>query len=1061
MRVFLRKSIIEEFISFICLAIFVLPFTAKAQRQANIWHFGDSICLDFSTGVPVQQPNSSMFSFEGACSYSDAFGNLLFYSNGGGREAFTGQDEGHIWNRNHAEMYNMQGIEGGGFSAKQSSVAFEAPGQPGIYYLFTMDEMEFDIGASTAINIAQPYGRGLSYFIIDMSLNNGLGGVVTADQRVHVPSAEGLCAIKHANGSDYWILINQDSTGIGIYSVTSSGVSLSGVYNYPFIRNATGKIKASPAGDYVYAQLCLSDTSAPYHLFNFDKATGVLSNPLLLGLRNGDADFSPNGRYLYADAEVGPLQRVIRRYDLTSANIIGSAIDIFQTPDYCFDFQNGPDGKMYFLKWNTSFISVQLCRINCPNTSSPTIDTAVFTFPGYFFSLPNFPDWLFETDNDQYVSLGSDTLELCTNVSSFTLDALNPGATYLWSNGATSQSITVTSPGEYSVIVTGPCGTGIDSVVVTQCSALATCDLFSSPDTLAVCAGDTIQLQANLSGYSQVTQLQWHGGGGVFIPSDTVASPAYLPSASENAAGGLYLNLSIDGQIINSSPSGRLIAYDHESQDLIFSISTVDGSIDSLQDNSGFDWLAMGYKSSSALLYGCSAFFPGFSSINILNGDSNVINNFSNSKFYAGEFDNVNGKFFVVGNNPSAAGTPVDQFLATIDTATGAVSVIGNLNLFTTDAGYFGLDDGINGLAYEPNQNVLFGVSNNGKLFRIDVNTAATTFLGFTIGNLRGLAYDPTAGKLWGISSSATLFQLNQNTGAPLDTVFSQIPFNFVTSLTYAPDDASVDVSCTDSLFIRIYSIPNVAINTLNDSCSRFTYPFSLTTSGILNSVLWNFDDPGSGSSNVSSASDVSHTFSAPGSYDITAIVNLECLTDTLFATVNVLPVPELNLQVSQNPITAGDSALLSASGGDSYLWSPVTGLSCSTCPSTYASPVSTTTYAVTATNSAGCTATEIVNITVDIRCNEFFIPDIFSPNGSGPDANERFCAFSNCVRLYSLIIYNRWGEEVFETTDINSCWDGNKDGTEAPSGVYAYKLYAEQIDGTVIDRKGTITLVR
>ena len=70
---------------------------------------------------------------------------------------------------------------GGGFSSAQSSVIFEAPGEELMYYVFTMDEIEFNSGASDATNATQPLGRGLSYLKVDMTLNGGLGDVILAD----------------------------------------------------------------------------------------------------------------------------------------------------------------------------------------------------------------------------------------------------------------------------------------------------------------------------------------------------------------------------------------------------------------------------------------------------------------------------------------------------------------------------------------------------------------------------------------------------------------------------------------------------------------------------------------------------------------------------------------------------------------------------------------------------------------------------------------------------------------------------------------------------------------
>lgn len=136
-----------------------------------------------------------METFEGCAIVSDAEGNVLFYTNGGGRDPEqSGQTSGKIWNRNDEIMYDMGGTEGGGFSAMQSALILPKPGEDEVYYLFTMEEVEFNIGGSVP---GQPQGRGLSYFEVDMALNNGLGGVTVVDQRVHVPAFEGLTGTIH------------------------------------------------------------------------------------------------------------------------------------------------------------------------------------------------------------------------------------------------------------------------------------------------------------------------------------------------------------------------------------------------------------------------------------------------------------------------------------------------------------------------------------------------------------------------------------------------------------------------------------------------------------------------------------------------------------------------------------------------------------------------------------------------------------------------------------------------------------------------------------------------
>jgi gliding motility-associated-like protein len=58
-------------------------------------------------------------------------------------------------------------------------------------------------------------------------------------------------------------------------------------------------------------------------------------------------------------------------------------------------------------------------------------------------------------------------------------------------------------------------------------------------------------------------------------------------------------------------------------------------------------------------------------------------------------------------------------------------------------------------------------------------------------------------------------------------------------------------------------------------------------------------------------------------------------------------------------------------------------------------------------------------------------------------------------------VIYNRWGEVVFETTDQQQCWDGTHRGQALPSDVFAYKLQVRLQDGTSIVKSGNINLLR
>jgi hypothetical protein len=640
--------------TFILLLVYISS-SLNAQKQANVWHFGDGNSIDFSSGEPVEVSGSANASYEGSASYCDSLGNLLFYSNGGGYPNIA--NSGNIWNSANQSIYDMQGVEGGGYSAMQSSVFIEAPGEPGKYYLFTMEEVEYLLDISDSVYYAQPLGRGLSYFKIDQSLNNGSGEVIETDS-IYSPSYEGLCAIKHANGYDYWILIHQDTSGIGIYSVTSEGMQLSSVYSIP--EGTYYNIKASPDGSKLF--VFLSDGSQSTGLLlQFDPTTGSISNPLEL---DGSFyyEFSPNSRYLYLANS-----NTIGRFDLSSSNIALSYTSLFDfstIDEFSFisQMQLGPDGKLYVLfienfgngenPFNT------LNRISCPNTESPVFEYNVITYIespssinfnlGIFNGLPNFPAWIFQNNDDLTVSLGPEQLQLCENQFPFTLNAQNPGASYLWSTGATSQTIQINQAGEYWVQVTGPCGIGTDTIIISPCSVSSDCSLFDLGDTLTVCGTDTVQLQADLSSFPNVTGLSWTGGSGTFIPSNTVAAPRYVPTAAEREQGFVNLSLQVDGTNSSAGQDGKLIAYDHLSEDLIFYISPLDGSIDTIQDNAGDDWIATGFESATSTFYGISAFL-GLGSIDIQSGAETPITFGYQENIFSGEYDNTNGIFYAVG----------------------------------------------------------------------------------------------------------------------------------------------------------------------------------------------------------------------------------------------------------------------------------------------------------------------------------------------------------------------------------------------------------------------------
>jgi gliding motility-associated-like protein len=176
---------------------------------------------------------------------------------------------------------------------------------------------------------------------------------------------------------------------------------------------------------------------------------------------------------------------------------------------------------------------------------------------------------------------------------------------------------------------------------------------------------------------------------------------------------------------------------------------------------------------------------------------------------------------------------------------------------------------------------------------------------------------------------------------------------------------------------------------------------------------------------------------------------------------VEIEPGPQISAEPENATITAGDSIQITATGGLTYIWSPSGGLSCNDCASPTASPQVTTTYTVTGFDAAGCLNTALVTITVEERCGEVFIPTIFSPDGSGPVQNETLCIEGNCIKELVYEVYNRWGQQIFRTESIDSCWDGTFNGKSVDAGAYVYKAVIILNDGTTKEESGIITLIK
>jgi gliding motility-associated-like protein len=202
-----------------------------------------------------------------------------------------------------------------------------------------------------------------------------------------------------------------------------------------------------------------------------------------------------------------------------------------------------------------------------------------------------------------------------------------------------------------------------------------------------------------------------------------------------------------------------------------------------------------------------------------------------------------------------------------------------------------------------------------------------------------------------------------------------------------------------------------------------------------------------------------------PGGYQFFVVDTFGCSWVQFY----FIDAPDKIVLTLPNSIEAGmcDSVQLMASSTTSPLtwnWSPSDYLSCTDCPAPTASPFSTTTYHLVATDSNGCKAMDSIRVNVDYE-GKAFMPNAFSPNGDG--LNDVFYVLSKCLESVKLLrVYDRWGALVFEKQDFPPNdpafgWNGKHKGKELASDVYVYHLTVELQDGTTQSYQGDLTLLR
>jgi len=272
----------------------------------------------------------------------------------------------------------------------------------------------------------------------------------------------------------------------------------------------------------------------------------------------------------------------------------------------------------------------------------------------------------------------------------------------------------------------------------------------------------------------------------------------------------------------------------------------------------------------------------------------------------------------------------------------------------------------------------------------------------------------------------------------------------------YATQTVDGCQSKIDSIQVTVNPIPTVTVSPADTSVcpnSSFTLTATVTDIDPVANYHWYpsiyLADTNTSSVPVSPETDVVYTV---------VVSNEFGCSDTATATVNIYPAAVISLTDSVSLYPGQTYTMNPLTNCTSFLWFPPAGLSSTIIADPVASPVINSKYWVYATTENGCTTSD--SITINLTTTSLIdLPNAFSP---GNGANNMFRIIKKGeVGINYFRIFNRWGQKIFETSNIDQGWDGTFNGVAQPFDVYVYEIEVVSENGQSSLVHGNLTLVR
>jgi gliding motility-associated-like protein len=268
---------------------------------------------------------------------------------------------------------------------------------------------------------------------------------------------------------------------------------------------------------------------------------------------------------------------------------------------------------------------------------------------------------------------------------------------------------------------------------------------------------------------------------------------------------------------------------------------------------------------------------------------------------------------------------------------------------------------------------------------------------------------------------------------------------------------ATSSAGCISNSFVSGFTVepkPKISIE-VNDGCKNIPLSFTAQETSNLTVKNWHWDF---GNNNFSDQKTAQNTYSSEGNYNVKLTAEAENGCSALLSK-NVF-INAAHANAGKDTLVAMNSPFqLHGSGGSSFSWLPATGLNDPFISNPTGKLSDDLEYLLTVKTVEGCVDTASVKVTI-FKGSAVYVPTAFTPNNDG--LNDILKPYYVAIKSLSYFtIFNRWGQKVFSTNDLNKGWDGFSKNSEIIAGSYVWVLKAVDAIGKVYNLKGSFVLIK